>query len=52
MTNKEKGILRSVCILSINKEMALKYMYSYFINASKNTFNKYWKFYGCKGLQK
>lgn len=50
MTNAEKNLLKSICMLSINKEMALKYVYSHFLNVSKFTFKKYWIIFGRKGL--
>lgn len=52
MTNAEKSILKSICMLSTNKEMALKYMHSRFLSVSKSTFNKYWKIFGRKGVNK
>ena len=52
MTNSEKSLLKSICILSTNKEMALIYMHSRFLTVSKATFNKYWKIFGRKGLKK
>lgn len=39
-------------MLSTNKEMALKYMYSRFLSVSKTTFDKYWRIFGRKGLKK
>lgn len=39
-------------MLSTNKEMALTYMRSRFLTVSKATFNKYWKIFGRKGVNK
>ena len=52
MTNSEKNLLKSICMLSTNKEMALIYMHSRFLVVSKSTFNKYWKLFGRKGLKR
>ena len=52
MTNEEKSLLKSICMLSTNKEMALAYMRSRYLFVSKTTFNKYWKIFSRKGLKK
>lgn len=50
MTNDEKSILKSICMLSDNKETALTHIKSRFLTVSKTTFNKYWRIFGRKGF--
>ena len=40
MTNAEKILLKSICVLSTSKEMALTYMRYRFLTVSTDTFNK------------
>ena len=49
MTLDEKSLLASIC-KTFNKKLAQMICYS--LNISKNTFNKYWKIFGRKGLKK
>ena len=49
MTLDEKSLLESIC-KTFNKKLAQMICYS--LNISKSTFNKYWKIFGSKGLNK
>ena len=49
MTLDEKSLLASIC-KTFNKKLAQMICYS--LNISKNTFNKYWKAFGCKEYEK
>ena len=49
MTLDEKSLLALIC-KTFNKKLARMICYS--LSISKSTFNKYWKIFGSKGLNK